>query len=459
MKKKAKTLLPRLSMCLLALGLTARPMWGQDSTQATTNVSPQTGTYLPLETAVEQAIARNSHVKQAELTQRIAHAEYLQTDAIFLPQVSLGYTAVATNNPLNAFGFLLQQSRVTQADFDPTRLNDPGTAYNYGASAQVQMPLVNMDLLYARKGAKMREEVMHQQTSYTKQHIRYEVQKAYTQLQFAHTASRILTQTLSDVKAIRQSVENFYLQGLIQKSDVLNADVQVNTIESALAKARSNVSNASEGLRLLMNDALGQDDGQDITPAPLQQLDRMHERPVFTTLRADIQAMQRAVDASQMMVKSQKMKFLPRLNAFGTYQFNDKKIFQFKSDSYTAGLSLSWDIYAGQQHINRLRTATLQQEEMKLKLQQHIDQSRLEADKTQRDLDDLLFEIRQHDTSVQQAEEALRITQNRHREGLVSTNDLLQAQAQYSKQQLERAQAIMNYNIKRYYQALLTTIH
>lgn len=34
---------------------------------------------------------------------------------------------------------------------------------------------------------------------------------------------------------------------------VLNAQVQVNTIESALAKAESNIANASDGLNLLMN--------------------------------------------------------------------------------------------------------------------------------------------------------------------------------------------------------------
>ena len=72
-------------------------------------------------------------------------------------------------------------------------------------------------------------------------------------MQFAYQAREILSRTLVDVKQIHQSVENFYNKGLVQKSDVLNAQVQVNTIESALAKAESNIANASDGLNLLMN--------------------------------------------------------------------------------------------------------------------------------------------------------------------------------------------------------------
>ena len=77
-------------------------------------------------------------------------------------------------------------------------------------------------------------------------------------------------------------------------------------------------------------------------------------------------------------------------------------------------------------------------------------------EKNNRDLTDLAFEIKRHETSVAQAGEALRIMRNRYKEGLVGTTDLLMSQAQFSKTQLEKAQAVMNYNITRYYQQLIT---
>ena len=120
------------------------------------------------------------------------------------------------------------------------------------------------------------------------------------------------------------------------------------------------------------------------------------------------------------------------------------------------GLNLSWDIFTGNQTRHKIRAASLQRDRLQLQLQQHIDRSRLEVEKNNRDLTDLAFEIKRHETSVAQAGEALRIMRNRYKEGLVGTTDLLMSQAQFSKTQLEKAQAVMNYNITRYYQQLIT---
>lgn len=212
----------------------------------------QRDTYLSVDDALLMAMQNNKNIRMAELEHRMANADFHQTDALFLPQLSTGYQAVVTNNPLNAFGFLLQQERVTAQDFDPAKLNHPGITRNYGASVDVQMPLFNPDMIYARQGAKIQKDVYKHKAQYTVDYIKFEVQKAYTRLQFAYQARAVLRATLSDVEQILRSVQNFYEQGLVQKSDVLNAQVQVNTIESALTKAESSISNASDGLKLLL---------------------------------------------------------------------------------------------------------------------------------------------------------------------------------------------------------------
>lgn len=199
-----------------------------------------------------------------------------------------------------------------------------------------------------------------------------------------------------------------------------------------------------------------QTEGTTLTTDTLRLLEKYETAPAFSPFRSDIMAMQRGLDATKVMVKSLKMSYLPRLNAFGSYQFNDKKLFRFQSDSYMMGLNLSWDVFTGTQTKHKIHAAKLQQDKLQLQLQQHIDRSKLEVEKNNRDLADLLFEIKQYEASVAQAGEALRIMNNRYKEGLVNTTELLMSQAQFSKTQLEKAQAVMNYNITRYYQQLLT---
>lgn len=414
--------------------------------------------HLSLDEALELAVQNNRNIRMSAFDRKISNAGLHQMDAIFLPHVSVGYTAMVTNNPLNAFGFLLQQESVTAADFDPAKLNSPGASRNYGASVDVKLPLLNVDMIYARRGAKMQQDIYRYKEQYMKDYIRFEVQKAYTQLQFAYRARNILQSTLQDVNRIYRSVQDFHQQGLVQKSDVLNAQVQVNTVESALAKAESNIVNASQGLALLM-DAKQEGAEQEVFLTDSLEQHTAVVSPVadFLAVRPDILAMQRAVDASDAQVKSSLMNFVPKVNAFASYQFNDAKLFRFEKDSYLAGISLSWTIFSGNQNRSKLRSAVYQRDKMRLELDQYMDKSRLEADRNTRELNDLQTEIAKQETSVEQAAEALRILTDRYEEGLVSTTDLLASQAQLSQQQLGLAQAVMAYNIAKYYQELLTT--
>jgi len=417
-------------------------------------ISAQEINYISIDEAVNTAGKNNANVQISELEHKISNANFHETDAVFLPQVSVGYTAVTTNNPLNAFGFLLNQRTVTSQDFDPAKLNDPSAAHNYSADINVKLPLVNADMFYARKGAKYQEEVYKNKAKYTQNWIAFEVRKAYTQLQFSYQAQQILQSTLEDVKRIHESVSNFYDQGLIQKSDVLNAQVQVNTVESALAKAGSSVKNASDELGLLM----ATNDGNDIYQTDsLSQQQLQLNGQVFSTLRPDVVAMQKAVDASRMMVKSSNMSFLPRINAFGSYNLNDSKAFGFDADSYLVGINLSWDIFSGNRNRSKLKASVLQRNKMQEELNLYVNKSRLEYNKTLRELQDLEVEIHKQKASVEQATEALRILSDRYKEGLTRTTDLLAAQAQLSQQRLQLAQAVMSYNITTYYLNLLST--
>lgn len=421
------------------------------------NLYAQQISYLSLNEALSKADADNRGTKIAAFDQKIAASDYRQTDAIFLPQVSVSYNAMITDNPLNAFGFLLQQSSVSEASFDPAILNHPGATHNFSMGVEVKMPLLNMDLIYARKAAKIQEEVYGYKAQYAKDYVSFEVQKAYTQLQFAHRMKTILTGTKNDVEQIYLSVKNFYDQGLLQKSDVLNAQVQVNTIESALVRAESSIANASEGMQLVMG--LPLDVKMVYLTDSLKQESSDLYSLTYSDLRSDIMAMGKAVEASQANVKSAKMRLLPKINAFGNYQFNDKNVIGFKNNSYLAGINLTWNVFSGNENRHKIKSATLQQNKMQEEFQLYKDKSRLEVSKILRDLTDLQAEIKTRKASVEQSEEALRIMVNRHKEGLVSTTDLLQSQAQLSQQQLQQAQSIMNYNIAFYYYQLLTKIN
>ncbi len=410
--------------------------------------------YISLNEAITATLNNNAAIHLATLDENIAAANYKQTEGIYLPQVGFSYTAMSTNNPLNAFGFKLQQQSITQNDFNPELLNHPSGTSDFTTRLEVQQPIINMDLWYKRKAAEKQTELFQYKTQRTKEYLTYEVQKAYMQLQLAYDAIKVLDEALQTTKSVYTFTDNHFQQGLIQKSDVLNAQVRLASVETNLAKAKSNLRNASDYLSLLM----GQTSGAIYNVNELQIVFAENDTATkIAASRSDLLAMQKAIEASDLMIKSNKMSSLPKLNAFGSYQFNDSRMLGFGANAYIAGIQLSWNIFNGNRIKNTTSTQTLERNKLAEQLSQQKDQSQLELDKAYRDLADAQYEIQQQKIAVNQASEALTILQNRYQQGLVNTTDVLMAATQLSEQKFKQSQSVFTSNITRAYIQLLTS--
>ncbi len=418
------------------------------------SVSAQEITPLKLQDALDVALKSNRELVIAKLDEEGSTAKFNQTNAVFLPQINISYTAFTSNNPLNAFGFKLQQQSITQSDFDPSRLNNPSATPNFMAKAELNQPLINLDMIYARNAARAQIGVYSYKTQRTKEYITFEVQKAYAQLQLAHEAVNVLTEALQTSNSIYTSTNNRFEKGLLQKSDVLQVQVQVAATESKLSETKSNVKNASDYLSLLMGAKTGIVYSTDsITPADYNQT----EEQQIPEGRADFQAMKAAIRAQDLMIQSGKMAYMPKLNAFANYLINDKSAFGFASNSYLLGAQFSWSVFSGTSAKYKVSEYRVGRSKLEQQLTYQKEQSQLELDKANRQLNDASFATTQYETAVSQASEALRILKNRFEQGLVTSNDLLQAQSSLSQQKLMRAQAIFQYNTTISYLQFLTS--
>src|SRR4051812_1131074 len=158
--------------------------------------------YLSLKEAVTASVSNNDAIKLSLLDEQIANVKFQQTGAILLPQVNVSYSAVTTNNPLNAFGFKLQQGSITDVDFNPKRLNHPSATPDFSARFELQQPLVNIDLLYQRKGAAKQVEMYRLISQRTTEYLSFETGKAYLQLQMLYDADKVLKNALNASKAV-----------------------------------------------------------------------------------------------------------------------------------------------------------------------------------------------------------------------------------------------------------------
>ena len=397
---------------------------------------------LTAEEAVKAAIQHNESLKQASLDEGIAQLRYKQTEAIYMPQAGLSARYTGTNNPLNAFGLKLQQKGITAADFNPSLLNDPGTRGDFTTLLEIRQPIFNADLNYQRKAAAGQVEMIKFQSKRSEEYISYETQLAFLQLQMAIRAEKVIRESLQTAKAILKKSEDYFNQGVIQKSDLLNAQVFLSNTETSLESAKSNIEAASDHLSLLMGRPTGvvytvNDDIKPVTDNDSLKL---------TDTRSDFAAMNKGLQVYDLMIKSAKKSYLPRLNAFANYQLNDKQVMGFGAGAWLAGVQLSWDIFKGNQTKHQISILNLEKQKLGSQLQQQKEEAQSGINQAKRKLNECKFRIRQETTAGAQAAEALRVLQNRYDQGLATTSDILIAQSQLSRQQLNYVQALFEQN-------------
>jgi len=400
---------------------------------------------LTLSEALALARENNLTGKSALARMETAKAQYRMTNSVFLPGLEVSYTGVSTNDPLAAFGFKLKQEIVTQADFVPATLNEPGSVENFQTKLEIQQPLLNMDGIYARKAAKKQLEAMTFQATRIGQNIRFEVKKAYYLLVLARESIAVFEKSVRGAEeALRLTREN-EAQGLAKKADVLEASVRLEERKNQLLAAKNKKETANDFLVHL----LAMSTGEQIIP-----VDSLVQPPVQVSLalnsihienRSDIRAFQKQVEAGQNRVKANQMKFIPHVNVLGTFEWNDDKFLGASANNYMLGASFSWRLFNGYKNAGAVQQSKALLNEARYNFDDYLSQSQIQIKRTLRKIQLNYHRIASGKRAKEQALESLRIRTNRFKQGLEKTADLLMAEALAAQKELEFIQAIYNY--------------
>lgn len=407
------------------------------------------------ETELEQKILDNNlQVKLANNEAQLAQAELLGTRAMYLPNVSASYTFSNTNNPLYAFGSKLNQERIRMEDFNPDQLNSPDAISNFATKLEVQQPIINMDAVYQKKAGQVKADVFKIKAERTKEYVQFELKKAYMQLQLAYKMLETLKDAKTTTLANKRVIDDYYQNGLIQKTEVLYMDVRVKEIDNQIQYAKSNIHNASDYLYFLLDE-----DSRNKILQPTEKL--VYSESIFDSVanlnpnRKDLQAYQKSLEAYDWLIKSSKAKFLPKLNAFGSFELYDNQFAQFGANGYLAGIQLLWNVFDGLKAKSEQEKYKAELAKAQTEILQYNKQSELELNKASRQVADADNKVSLTELAWEQSKEAYRIRKNRYNQGLEKSSDLLLSETTMSQKELEYDHAIFEYNTAvAYYQFL-----
>ncbi|MGH9881463.1 MAG: TolC family protein, partial [Pyrinomonadaceae bacterium] len=346
-----------------------------------------------------------------------------------MPLLQASDAVTTSNNPIFVFGSLLEQGRFGATNFQISSLNNPDALTNFRAGLSVRVPLFDQRQSKAQIDvSKLAQQQADEQTELVTQQIRFEVLKSYYGVLLAQSSVAVADEAIkigtADLKRIRDRFET----GLVVRSDLLAAEVQLAEFRQQKLQATGELATAQAAL----NTALGLP-----VSSPHTVTDQLSERLFIIETPDELNrlALERrpeyarallAVRMNARQVRGARDEVLPRVDAFASLGVSGRSPVTGSSD-YAVGASVTVNVFdAGRKaRINRARAA----EAIAQAEQEHLaNQISFEVVRAYQQFVSARERLRVVAQTTGQANEVLRIVQDRYLEGLTTITEVLRAE-------------------------------
>jgi outer membrane protein TolC len=406
---------------------------------------------LTISDAIQLADKQNPRIKAALSQVSAADHRITQAKSGFLPQVFFTETYNHTNNPMWAFGNRLNQEIITQADFDPARLNHPDPINNFNSALSVEWSVYQGG--QTRIGvnqARLDRQAQDFFLTRTRQEVIASAATAYTGLVLAYHQLDVVQKALETARVHLEMIRNRYENGLAVKSDLLRTQVHIAELDQDRIQAESRISMAIAALNAAMGApgdsswqlATGLVKGEPVL-GPVGEWIGMAQ-----TRRPDMQYLRLQEQIAEDEIQKSRAAHLPNISLIGTYELNSPD-FRNSADSYTVGAMMRVNLYSG----DRISAKTRESEAMlgRIRAMRNDMAAGIEVQARQAFLQaqSAWNRISVAEAAVLQAEEGLRIVRDRYENGLLTLVSLLDAEVALQSAHTNRYRSLHDYSAAR----------
>jgi len=405
---------------------------------------------LSLQQAARIALEKNPLHKAALADTKSAFAEVQEARSSLMPRVSFSEQATRGDDPVYVFGSKLRQQRFTSADFALNALNRP---LPYGDFTTRFGGTWNLFDSFASWHGINRAKEMNlaasRQLERTDQEILLRVVQSYYGALLAEKQLEVADQAEKTAKSITDRSQVRFDAGLVVESDLLSSKVRLAGREQELIRARSSLELARAQLNSAMGVPLATEyelsgplAAQNFEIAPLAEI----EQQALGT-RPDLKRIEAQQSAQELSVAIAKSSFGPRLNAFAGWEMDNPAFLAGGGNSWLGGIELQIDLFQGGAKRATLSRERANAEKIAALKQAAIAAVRLEVRQAYYDQDSSRKQIEVARTAIAQAQESLRINQDRYDGGLLTITDLLGSEEAVRRSQADYWQAVYQFHI------------
>lgn len=404
---------------------------------------------LTLRQAVQIAIEKNPQRKAAIADAKAASADVREARSFLMPHLSFSETATRGNDPVYVFGSRLRQQQFTQASFALNELNTPTPFDNFATRFGGTWNL--FDSFAGWHGVSRARDINQaaaQQLNRADQEIIFRVISTYYQVLRAQKQLEVTEQSLKTAQSIAESTQSRFDAGLVVESDLLTANVDLAARQQESIRARNDL----ELARVQLNLAVGMPVESSFQPAE-DLTERALPAPVLTEVerhalmyRPELRRVNAEQAAQHETVAIAKSSFGPRVNAFAGWELDNPTFAGGGGNNWLGGIELQIDIFQGGAKRAELSRQRALEEKATAVKQAATDGVRLEVRRAFYELDASRQQVEVARTAISQAQESLRISQDRYDTGLITITDLLVVEESARRSQTDYWDALCRFH-------------
>lgn len=382
------------------------------------------GQQLDLSTCLRMAETANVQIRNAQLDVAINESQRSAYLSSRMPTLNFSadyrYNAVIPGQVVPAQFFGGAPGTFAEVKF--------GVPFVLSNTVQLNQILFNSQVNYGLAALQINSEIVKIKKDMTVQEVKYQVANTYFILQGMYEQLKFVQSNIAYTNQILKNMDLMVGQGLLVQTEADKMRINRLNLENTQANLSATKSQLEEILKILI--------GADLKANLQLENDQLVQQTLLVDKSAanlfQIQLLEQQKRMAEEEAKGIKMAYLPNVNLYGIYQYNynmnPETDFRTGIDGAFIGLRIDWNLFDGLDKHHKAAVNALKQEQLaaqtalvQQQLQQQIAQSKRMVDVKA--------------GALELAKEQLKLAEAVHQnanlkfaEGLIATNDLLQAQ-------------------------------
>jgi outer membrane protein TolC len=387
---------------------------------------------ISLQDAVRLALDKNKSVEAANASRKSVEMRISEARSGLLPKVNYSESWTRSDNPVFVFSSLLTQHQFGAQNFQIGPLNHPDFLNNFQSQLTADQVLYGAgQTTRAVRSAELTKDITSEEGRRTQMEVIAGVVRTYYDSLLSADQLAVTAQAMRSAEADLERAQGIRSAGMSTDVDALSIRVHLASVREQQIRREADVDVAHAAL----NDAIGLalDTPHALTTplvplvvSPEESLPEQEKTAIAQ--RPEARQAKFSTNLAETQVASARSNLLPQVTLHAAYEADRQRFVTRGGDSWLVSIGLRWNLFNGFSDKARI-------EESKFALQRSSAEEaragsaiRLQVHRAYADLHAATQRIEVAKASVAEAEESLRITQNRYEAGISNVTDLLRTE-------------------------------